>query len=413
MEIIYLNPKDLKPYENNAKKHPKDQVKHIANSIKQFGFKQPIVIDKDNVVIIGHGRLKASIELNLKQVPCVIADDLTEEQIKALRLADNKTNESEWDNLLLDLELNDIDTIDMSDFGFDILQDEEETEEDEEELEDVDKLETHYGVPYQGNKSRIADIIINILPKGKRLVDLFGGGGAITHCALLSDKWEYYLYNDINPLITTLFMDAVNGKYHDECRVITREDFNELKDTDAYVKYIWSFGNNGNTYLWGKNIEEIKQQACHIILDPEMNNRRLSYRSFILMLKEHKKKSLDRIQSLEHLQALTQLESLQRLAVSNIDYRNYEYQDGDIVYCDVPYEKDSKGQCNDYGVSFNSKDFYKWCKEQPYQVFFSSYEISDDSFYKVKVKSIRSLLRDNRMLVNEYLYSNKEIVKGE
>ena len=83
MEIIYLNPKDLKPYENNAKKHPKDQVKHIANSIKQFGFKQPIVIDKDNVVIIGHGRLKASIELNLKQVPCVIADDLKEEQINA------------------------------------------------------------------------------------------------------------------------------------------------------------------------------------------------------------------------------------------------------------------------------------------------------------------------------------------
>lgn len=69
---------------------------------------------------------------------------------------------------------------------------------------------------------------------------------------MLSNKWENYLYNDINPLITTLFIDAVNGKYHNENRVITREDFENLKETDPYVKYIWSFGNNGKRLLMGK-----------------------------------------------------------------------------------------------------------------------------------------------------------------
>ena len=123
MEVIYLSPGDLKPYEQNAKHHPPEQVKHIANSIRKFGFQQPIVVDRDNVVIIGHGRLMAAKELMLDKVPVVCADQLTEEQAQALRLADNKTNESEWDFSLLEQELAalDIAGIDMTDFGFDDL----------------------------------------------------------------------------------------------------------------------------------------------------------------------------------------------------------------------------------------------------------------------------------------------------
>ena len=119
MNIQQIPINDLKPYPQNAKKHPAEQVEHIANSIREFGFQQPIVVDKDNVVVIGHGRLLAAKKLNMDSVPCVRADDLTDEQIKALRLADNKTNESEWDFDLLDMELESID-IDMSDFGFDL-----------------------------------------------------------------------------------------------------------------------------------------------------------------------------------------------------------------------------------------------------------------------------------------------------
>ena len=124
LKIIYLPPGDLTPYAKNAKKHPDDQVQHIANSIREFGFRQPIVVDADNVVVIGHGRLLAAKKLGLDAVPVVRADDLTEAQIKALRLADNKTNESEWDFGLLDAELVDLALdFDMSDFGFDDVND--------------------------------------------------------------------------------------------------------------------------------------------------------------------------------------------------------------------------------------------------------------------------------------------------
>ena len=234
---------------------------------------------------------------------------------------------------------------------------------------------------------------------------------------MLSGKWQSFLYNDLNEMITSLFIDAIHGKYHDEHRVITRQEFNDLKDSDPYVKYIWSFGNNGTGYLWGQDIEEIKCQACRALLEETIKERRLAYVGFIKMLDDRPQKALNRLQSIEHLQALTQLEALQRLEaikhleVSNIDYREYAHQDGDVVYCDVPYEQLGKEKCDDYGVNFDSLVFYEWAKSQPYQIYFSSYEISDESFYKVKIKSIQSLIgaNTNSKKVNEYLYSNKPI----
>ena len=92
MEIIYKNINDLIPYENNPRLND-EAVEYVKNSIKEFGFKVPIVIDKDNVIIAGHTRIKASKELGIKDIPCIIADDLTEEQVKAFRLADNKVAE--------------------------------------------------------------------------------------------------------------------------------------------------------------------------------------------------------------------------------------------------------------------------------------------------------------------------------
>ena len=120
MKVEYLSPGELYPYPQNAKIHTPEQIKRIGNSIKQFGFQQPIVIDKDNVVIIGHGRLFAAQELMLDQVPVVRADDLTEDQVKALRLADNKLNESPYDFSKLESELAELDIagFDMEQFGF-------------------------------------------------------------------------------------------------------------------------------------------------------------------------------------------------------------------------------------------------------------------------------------------------------
>ena len=116
MNIENVAIKDIKPYERNAKKHGETQIKNVMESIKQFGFAQPLVVDKDNVLIIGHCRLIAAKRLKLKEVPVVRMDELTQEQVDKLRLLDNKLNESEWD---FDLLAEDIPTLDFSDFDID------------------------------------------------------------------------------------------------------------------------------------------------------------------------------------------------------------------------------------------------------------------------------------------------------
>lgn len=118
-KIVSKPIKELKPYKKNAKKHPKEQVEQIANSIKEFGFTQPVLIDSENNVVAGHGRVLGAKKAGLKEVPTLCLNDLTPEQIKAYRLADNKLNESEWDYPLLDAEVEElIPDVDMSLFGF-------------------------------------------------------------------------------------------------------------------------------------------------------------------------------------------------------------------------------------------------------------------------------------------------------
>lgn len=125
MDIEMISIKDLKPYEKNAKKHPKEQVNKIANSIKQFGMNDPIAVwGKENIIIEGHGRLQALKKLGYKEVPIIRLDHLTDEERKAYTLAHNSVAESEWDFDLLSAELGDITDINMSDFGFDLNFDE-------------------------------------------------------------------------------------------------------------------------------------------------------------------------------------------------------------------------------------------------------------------------------------------------
>ncbi len=143
MDIKYFKLSELTPYERNPRKND-DAVQYVAESIKQFGWKVPIVIDKNNVIVAGHTRYKAAKQLGIEEVPCIVADDLTDEQIRAYRLADNKVGEkAEWDFDLLDLELADIE-LDMSMFGFDLsdLEEEKEIVEDEKQA----KINSEYSV---------------------------------------------------------------------------------------------------------------------------------------------------------------------------------------------------------------------------------------------------------------------------
>ena len=144
LNIVYKQIKELKPYKKNAKKHSKEQVEQIANSIKEFGFTQPVIIDKHNSVVAGHGRILGAKKAGLKQVPTVCLEDLTEEQIKAYRLVDNKLNESEWDYGLLDEELENLtEDIDMELFGFELEEQQEKETKKKVEFEIKEKYEVH------------------------------------------------------------------------------------------------------------------------------------------------------------------------------------------------------------------------------------------------------------------------------
>lgn len=139
--IVQKRIDEIHPYERNPR-HNDDAVKYVKKSIERFGFKVPIVIDRDGTIVAGHTRYKASLELGLETVPCVVADDLTDRQIKAFRLADNKTAEkSSWDFNILGEELGDLFDFDMSEFGFDV------------DVVSPDEFGTDFGLPDDDEKN--------------------------------------------------------------------------------------------------------------------------------------------------------------------------------------------------------------------------------------------------------------------
>lgn len=154
IEIVMRKIGELKPYENNPR-HNDMAVDAVAASIQQFGFKNPVIIDKDGVIVAGHTRYKAAKKMGITDIPCISADDLSDEQIKAFRLADNKTAElAEWDEDLLGKEMQGIINIDMSQFGFSVGGDEQFL------------LQDRYTDRVQGNHERRCCDIYNIEQPG-------------------------------------------------------------------------------------------------------------------------------------------------------------------------------------------------------------------------------------------------------
>lgn len=137
---------DLIPYSRNPRRND-EAVPMVMNSIKEFGFKVPIVVDRNNIIVCGHTRFKAALKLGLETVPCIVADDLSDEQIKAFRLADNKVSEkSEWDFEILSGELDDIINIDMDSFGFESIEFEEPEEDDSEKVNERERTGNAYNL---------------------------------------------------------------------------------------------------------------------------------------------------------------------------------------------------------------------------------------------------------------------------
>lgn len=155
MDIKQIPITDVVPYDKNPRNND-DAVESTANSIKEFGWQQPIVVDKNNIIIVGHTRLKAAEKLKLETVPVLVAENLSEEQVKAYRLADNKTGElADWDMALLNEELEDIAELDMDDFGFELAEDSEEVVDDDFDVEVPDEPTSKLGQIYQLGNHRL------------------------------------------------------------------------------------------------------------------------------------------------------------------------------------------------------------------------------------------------------------------
>ena len=332
-------------------------------------------------------------------------------------------------------------------------------------------MKRNYGIPYMGSKNRIAKKIIDFLPSGETLVDLFGGGGAITDCANESNKWEHIIYNELNELPYKCFLKALRGEYENEDRWISRQDFIKLKDTDEYVACCFSFGNNFRNYMYNEKIEPYKR-AYHyaVILDDfkplselfdketvdmlkksvegETNKkqRRLKFAHALgkyiidlskdaegrktvnhignLLENQEQKERLDnlkksvnvfetcvgnRLQSYERKERLDNLkkEQVDNITFFNNDYRDVPIPNNAIIYCDIPYK--NTGTYNK--ETFDYESFYSWCEEktqQGYKVYISEYTMPEDRFECVKeINSTSSFAQTKKTKVIEKIFVPK------
>lgn len=255
----------------------------------------------------------------------------------------------------------------------------------------------------------------------------------MTHAALESGKWPKVIANDINPMPVTFFWDAIHGKFCNETRWISREDFKTLRDSDPYVKYCWSFGNNGKDYLYGADIEELKKAVHEMLFAETVGERYALWRTLWRRIKANTAPNRDRqLGELQNLEGLRRLESVERLQnlerldgvqhcdgvfgggqqslkISSLDYADVVIPQDAVVYADIPYENTN---CGSY-QGFDSKRFYEWAYSRSFPVYFSSYDISDERFPVVwsKTKSVLSANNGNSGKALERIYANESGVE--
>ena len=176
----------------------------------------------------------------------------------------------------------------------------------------ANKKRRTYGCPYKGSKSSIAEWVVDHLPSADVLVDVFAGGCAITHCAALSGKFKKIIVNDIGSG-PELFRRAINGEYSaDEMEWVSREEFFEKKESDPFIKYVWSFGNNGNTYLYSKEIEPYKKAVFEMLTAQTVNERRLKYHEVIRQLDNYLRAAGKSLPSARPSEQITSLANIQQ-----------------------------------------------------------------------------------------------------
>ena len=233
MQVVMKPLGEIHPYSKNAKKHDEKQIKNVAESIKQYGFVQPIVVDSDGVIVIGHCRALAAKKLGIKDVPCVCVDDLTPEQVNALRLVDNKSNESEWD---FDLLKDELPELDLSAFDFDWGIPEEATQEvvedDAPEVDEESDPITKKGNIWQLGRHRLMcgdstdKATVEILMDGKKAnlvvtdppynVNYEGTAGKIKNDNMDNDSFYRFLFDSFTNMEYAMADDASIYVFHSD-----------------------------------------------------------------------------------------------------------------------------------------------------------------------------------------------------
>lgn len=283
-----------------------------------------------------------------------------------------------------------------------------------------------YGIPYQGNKSKVIKHIAPLIPPAENFYDLFGGGFSVTHFMMVNRGGDFgrFHFNEIRPGVCGLIRDAIAGKYSYSNFTpgwVSREDFLSKKDSCAYTKLIWSFGNNGRDYLFGRKIEANKRSMHQCVVHGEFDNfcakltgigewpphisgpadRRLFM----------KRKIRDRIgeridlQQLQQLERLQQLEQLEQLQFYSLDYRAVPIMDNSVTYCDIPYGGTAS---YDGGKNFDRAEFLEWAAESPHPTYVSEYDIKDDRFHMLKEIETRSTMAaKGSVRATERVYCNE------
>jgi hypothetical protein len=297
---------------------------------------------------------------------------------------------------------------------------------------------SEFGMPYMGSKDKIARSICMNFPQADHFYDLFGGGGSITHCMMLTNKkrYKHFHYNEIANGVSELFEKSINGDFSYskfKPKWISRQEFHEKKEIDAYIRLIWSFGNNQKDYIFGENIEEYKRSMHMAVVFDEFNTlatqvlqfskwpaiaktikqKRLYLRQLIehyritkipeCLLEFLPSKQLQELEQLRQLQELEQLERLQRLQqlqqlepklfITALDYRDVKIEPNSVVYCDIPYKNTAE-----YLREFDHNDFYQWADTRSFPVFISEYSIDDKRFKCVYAVDKRSQLSPKKEL---------------
>ena len=281
-----------------------------------------------------------------------------------------------------------------------------------------------YGLPYKGSKNGIAEWIVENLPSAEIFVDLFFGGGAITHRAMLTGKYKQFIVNDIDARLPRLFLDCAYGKYtvenHPEW--ITREEFNARKQDDAYIALVWSFGNNGKDYLYGADIEDMKHAYHKAVYEDDIEalipfgyyltrsaaktiySRYLDYnRQIKAQTAQIQLEVVTRQTEIERLQSLQSLQRLQSLQSYGVDYSEVPIPSGALIYCDIPY---TGTNCGKY-QGFDHKRFYEWAEQQE-NIYISEYDMPDAFVpYAWIDKQVLSSADGNTSWAREKIYTNK------